>query len=132
MWCNAWSFKIIEATLNPKNCRKTSLILKNSKVYQKIPKVRWKDMKCMRKREKSTYQMKKNDLETKDWVRKKIWMLERCLGRWRSWKDWEKWIWNREVRIYRKFINLDRSRAIEELSRIKWEAFSTMKLDGSR
>ena len=32
----------------------------------KIPKVRSKDMKCMRKREKSTYQMKKNDLETKD------------------------------------------------------------------
>ena len=41
---------------------KNSINFEKPQNLSKIPKVRLEDMKCMRKREKSTYQMKKNDL----------------------------------------------------------------------
>ena len=46
---------------HPKKFHKNSINFEKPQSLSKIPKVRSEDMKCMRKREKSTYQMKKND-----------------------------------------------------------------------
>ena len=46
----------------------------------KIPKVWSKDMKCMIKRKKESYQMKNKDLKTKKEVRKKKCLSFVCLG----------------------------------------------------
>ena len=63
--------------------------------------------------------MKKNDLETKDWVRKKIWVLGRCFGRWRNWKDGER---SREMnlKLWGVYLNeIDKPWSIESYRHLK-------------
>jgi len=106
---------------NPsQNFNKNSKVLKNLKQFQKPQKLGQRSWKCMIKMKKVSYQVRNKDLETKKEVRKmkslSFWVTERrrevCLSR----EIGENWERNCDNSVYRKIINLDRSRAIEKLS----------------
>ena len=103
---------------NPsQNFNKNSKVLKNLKQFQKPQKLGQRSWKCMIKMKKKIIP----DEEQRSWDRKwseedeklEFWVIERrrevCLSR----EIKENRDRNRENPIYRKIINLDRSRAIE-------------------
>ena len=59
---------------------KNSIDFENPQSLSKIPKVRLEDMKCMRKRDKSTYQMKKRRSLGQKTLGKKFEVRERGFG----------------------------------------------------
>ena len=72
---------------NPsQNFNKNSKVLKIFKQFQKPQKLGQRLWKCMIKMKKLSYQMRNKDFKTKNEVRKKYGVFEKCFGRWRGWK----------------------------------------------
>ena len=70
---------------------KNSINFEKPQSLSKIPKVRLEDMKCMRQREKSTYQMKKRRSLGWKTLGKEVWSeRERGFGMWRVNRSWER------------------------------------------
>ena len=68
--------------IQPKNFAKASLILKNSKIFQKPQKLGQKRWNAWLNERNRIIPEEENDLEAKDWVGKRFRVREGCLGRW--------------------------------------------------
>ena len=75
-------FNIIWTKPIPKILQKTSLILKNPKIFQKPQKLGQKRWNAWLNERNRIIPEEENDLEAKDWVGKRFRVREGCLGRW--------------------------------------------------
>ena len=83
-------FNIIWTKPIPKILQKTSLILKNPKIFQKPQKLGQKRWNAWLNERNRIILEEENDLEAKDWVGKRFRVREGCLGRWGGRKSRER------------------------------------------